>query len=150
MSNDILMMIDEKEQANTRPASQIFKSTVGLTMHNDQLCAVFSTIENRKGYGKQYVPVSELQETLSVLKTARDSGIVNETEEKSTSQIVSESLIESEEGEIRFKTENSKGKKPTLCSDFEDFIGFVDAFESYVPKIISKAESIKNKIGNNK
>jgi len=148
MSNEILMMIDEKEQARTRPASQIFKSSVGLTMHNDQLCAVFSTIENRKGYGKQYVPVSELEATLAVLQEARDSGIINETEEKSTSQIVNESLIESEDGEVRFKTENSKGKKPTLCSDFEDFIGFVNAFEGYVPKIIAKANTVSKKLNN--
>ena len=77
--NDILLtLIDEAEQVRVRPASQIFKSTVGLTMHNDQLCAVFSTIENRKGYGKQYIPVVELQETLAILKDARDNGIVNE------------------------------------------------------------------------
>ena len=68
--NDILMMIDEREQNATRPASQIFKSTVGLTMHNDELCAVFSTVENRKGYGKQYIPVSQLDSTLAVLQEA--------------------------------------------------------------------------------
>ena len=146
MSDNILMMIDEEEQASKRPASQIFKSTVGLTMHNDQLCAVFSTIENRKGYGKQYVPVAELEATLAVLQGARDNGIISETEEKSTSQIVNESLIESEDGEVRFKTENSKGKKPTLCSDFEDFIGFVDEFEKYVPKIIAKANTVSKKL----
>ena len=146
MSDNILMMIDETGEARIRPASQIFKSTVGLTMHNDTLCAVFSTVENRKGYGKQYIPVTELETTLEVLRDARDNGIVSETEEKSTSQIVRESLIESEDNEIRFKTENSKGKKPTLCSDFEDFCGFVSALEEYTPKIIAKAKSVSEKM----
>jgi len=146
MSDNILMMIDETGEARIRPASQIFKSTVGLTMHNDTLCAVFSTVENRKGYGKQYIPVTELETTLEVLRDARDNGIVSETEEKSTSQIVRESLIESEDSEIRFKTENSKGKKPTLCSDFEDFCGFVSALEEYTPKIIAKAKSVSEKM----
>jgi len=144
--NDILMMIDEREQNATRPASQIFKSTVGLTMHNDELCAVFSTVENRKGYGKQYIPVSQLESTLAVLQEARENGIVSEVEEKSTADVVRSSIIESEEGEVRFKTENSKGKKPTLCGDFEDFCGFVDALESYVPKILAKAKSVSTKI----
>ena len=146
MSDNILMMIDEAEQARVRPASQIFKSTVGLTMHNDELCVVFSTVENRKGYGKQYIPVSQLESTLAVLKEAREEGIQSETEELSTSEIVRQSLVESEHNEVRFKTENSKGKKPTLCSDFEDFIGFVDAFEQYTPKIIANAKSVSEKM----
>tara|TARA_R100000152_G_C6737597_1_gene161613 strand:- start:621 stop:1115 length:495 start_codon:yes stop_codon:yes gene_type:complete len=148
MSNNILMMIDDAGEQSTRPASEIFKGSVGLTMHNDELCAVFSTVENRKGYGRQFVPVSELQATLEVLQGARDNGIVNEAEEKSTSEIVKSSLIESEDGEIRFKTEDSKGKKPTLCGDFDDFVGFVNAFESYVPKIISKAQAVQAKLQN--
>tara|TARA_B100000131_G_scaffold297088_1_gene315523 strand:- start:1400 stop:1843 length:444 start_codon:yes stop_codon:yes gene_type:complete len=145
MSNDILMMIDSPEESQ-RSASEIFKSSVGLTMHNDELCAVFSTVENRKGYGRQFVPVQQLEATLAVLQAARDNGIVNETEEKTTSEIVKDSLIESEDNEVRFKTENSKGKKPTLCSDFNDFVGFVNAFEAYVPKIISKAEAVQKKL----
>ena len=146
MSDNILMMIDETGEARIRPASQIFKSTVGLTMHNDTLCAVFSTVENRKGYGKQYIPVADLESTLAVLQNARQNGIQSESEEKTTSQIVRESLVESEYGEIRFKTENSKGKKPTVFSSTEDFSGFVSEFEGYVPKIIAKANSIKDKL----
>ena len=145
MSNDILMMIDEKD-SRVRAASEIFKSSVGLTMHNDELCAVFTTSENRKGYGRQFVPVNELEATLAVLQDARDNGIANEAEQKTTSEIVKSSLIESEDGEIRFKTEDSKGKKPTLCGDFDDFVGFVNAFESYVPKIISKAQAVQKKL----
>tara|TARA_R100000152_G_C6778343_1_gene208927 strand:- start:82 stop:525 length:444 start_codon:yes stop_codon:yes gene_type:complete len=145
MSNDILMMIDEKD-SRVRAASEIFKSSVGLTMHNDELCAVFTTSENRKGYGRQFVPVNELEATLAVLQDARDKGIANEAEQKTTSEIVKSSLIESEDGEIRFKTEDSKGKKPTLCGDFDDFVGFVNAFESYVPKIISKAQAVQKKL----
>jgi len=110
------------------------------------LCAVFTTSENRKGYGRQFVPVNELEATLAVLQDARDKGIANEAEQKTTSEIVKSSLIESEDGEIRFKTEDSKGKKPTLCGDFDDFVGFVNAFESYVPKIISKAQAVQKKL----
>jgi len=146
MSNNILMMIDDSAEKSTRPASEIFKGSVGLTMHNDELCAVFSTVENRKGYGRQFIPVGELTPTLAVLQEARDNGIVNEAEEKSTSDIVKASLIESEEGEVRFKSEDSKGKKPTLCRDFDDFVGFVNAFEAYVPKIIAKAQVVQSKL----
>jgi len=144
--SDILMMIDEKEQSKVRPASEIFKSTVGLTMHGGVLSVVFSTVENRKGYGKQYIPVADLEITLAVLQDARNNGIVNEAEQKSTPDIVRSSLIESEDGEVRFKTENSKGKKPTLCADMNDFIGFVDALEGYTPKIIAKAQAVQEKL----
>jgi len=148
MSDDILMMIDEEQATKTRPASAIFKSTVGLTMHDETLCAVFSTVENRKGYGKQYVPIEELGDTLAVLQDARDNGITTEGEVKSTSQIVRDSLIENDDGEVRFKTEATKGKKPTLCSTFEDFCGFVSALEEYTPKILKKAEKVSKRISN--
>ena len=138
-------MIDEKEQ-RVRNAADIFKSTIGLTVKDGVICAVFSTVENRKGYGRQYIPVAELENVLAVLQDARDSGITNEAEEKTTSQIVRDSLIESEDGEVRFKTENSKGKKPTLCTSGKDFDGFVDEFEGYVPKIIAKAEAVSKKL----
>ena len=144
MSNDIFLL-DETETA-TRSASEIFKSTVGLTMHNDELCVVFSTIENRKGYGKQFIPVSELEQVMAVLQEAKANGIVSEDEELSTAQTVKRSLIEAENGEIRFKTEGSKGKKPTLLQSKEDFDGFVNVLSEYAPKIISKAEAVKSRI----
>ena len=142
--NDVFM-IDENE-SRERSAAEIFKSSVGLTVRDGVLSVVFSTVENRKGYGKQYIPVADLESTLAVLQNARQNGIQSESEEKTTSQIVRESLVESEYGEIRFKTENSKGKKPTVFSSTEDFSGFVSEFEGYVPKIIAKANSIKDKL----
>jgi len=142
--NDVFM-IDENE-SRERSAAEIFKSSVGLTVRDGVLSVVFSTVENRKGYGKQYIPVADLESTLAVLQNARQNGIQSESEEKTTSQIVRESLVESEYGEIRFKTENSKGKKPTVFSSIEDFSGFVSEFEGYVPKIIAKANSIKDKL----
>ena len=142
--NDVFM-IDENE-SRERSAAEIFKSSVGLTVRDGVLSVVFSTVENRKGYGKQYIPVADLESTLAVLQNARQNGIQSESEEKTTSQIVRESIVESEYGEIRFKTENSKGKKPTVFSSTEDFSGFVSEFEGYVPKIIAKANSIKDKL----
>ena len=143
--NDNVFLLNE-EQSATRPASEIFKSTVGLTMHNDQLSVVFSTVENRKGYGKQYIPVSELEQVMAVLQEAKENGIVTEDEELSTAQTVKRSIIESENGEIRFKTESSKGKKPTLLANKKDFDGFVETLSAYAPKIIAKAESVKSRI----
>ena len=144
MNDNIFLLNEESEQ--TRPASEIFKATVGLTMHNDELSVVFSTVENRKGYGKQFIPVSELQSVLLVLEDAKQNGIIAEDEELSTAQTVKRSLIESEEGEIRFKTESSKGKKPTLLQSKADFDQFVDTFSQYVPKILKKAESVQSRM----
>ena len=145
MNKDLFALINETAQITSRPAKDIFKSSVALCMHNEELCIQFSTIENRKGYGKQYVPVSELNEVMSVLLDAKDNGIQSETEKKSTAQIVKESLVENEEGEIRFKSEDTKGKKPTLFTSKEDFDQFVSVMQAYVPKIMAKLEQIRNR-----
>ena len=145
MNKDLFALINETAQIESRPAKDIFKSSVALCMHNDELCIQFSTIENRKGYGKQYVPVSELNEVMSVLLDAKDNGIQSETEKKSTAQIVKESLVENEDGEIRFKSEDTKGKKPTLFTSKDDFDQFVGVMQSYVPKIMAKLKALQNK-----
>lgn len=141
---DIFLL--NEEENTSRSASEVFKATVGLTMHNDELSVVFSTVENRKGYGKQYIPVSELEQVMAVLQEAKANGIIAEDEELTTAQTVKRSLIEGENGEIRFKTESSKGKKPTLLGSKSDFDGFVDTLSAYAPKIIAKAESVRNRI----
>ena len=145
MNKDLFALINESAKIESRPAKDIFKSSVALCMHKDELCVQFSTIENRKGYGKQYVPVSELEQVMAVLLDAKDNGIHSETENKSSSQIVRESLVENEEGEIRFKSEDTKGKKPTLFTSKDDFDNFVSTMQAYVPKIMAKLESLRNK-----
>ena len=145
MNKDLFALINESAQIESRPAKDIFKSSVALCMHNDELCIQFSTIENRKGYGKQYVPVSELEQVMAVLLEAKDKGIQSESEQKSTAQIVKESLVENDEGEIRFKSEDTKGKKPTLFTSKDDFDQFVTVMQSYVPKIMAKLEQLRNR-----
>ena len=145
MNKDLFALINETAQIESRPAKDIFKSSVALCMHNDELCIQFSTIENRKGYGKQYVPVSELEQVMSVLLDAKDNGIQSETEQKTTAQIVKQSLVENDEGEIRFKSEDTKGKKPTLFTSKDDFDQFVSTMQAYVPKIMAKLEQLKNR-----
>ena len=143
MSDDIFLINDKDE--TQRSASQIFKSTVGLTKKDGELVVVFSTTENRKGYGKQYIPVSELEPVLAVLQDAVKNGIEEEDEVLSTSQVVKRSLIQNDDGEIRFKTEQTKGKKPTLIPNEQQFSELVDTIASYTPKIIAKVEALKNK-----
>jgi len=143
MSNDIFLINDIEERQRT--ASQIFKSTVGLTKKNGELVVVFSTTENRKGYGKQYIPVSELESVLAILQEAATKGIEEENEVLTTSQVVKRSLIQNEDGEIRFKTEQTKGKKPTLIPNEEQFADFVNTISQYTPKILAKVQALKNK-----
>ena len=143
MSDDIFLINNKEERQRT--ASQIFKSTVGLTKKNGELVVVFSTTENRKGYGKQYIPVSELEPVLAVLKEAAKNGIEEEDEVLTTSQVVKRSLIQNEDGEIRFKTEQTKGKKPTLIPNEEQFSAFDDVLTDYSPKILAKVQALKNK-----
>ncbi len=143
MSNDIFLINDIEDTQRT--ASQIFKSTVGLTKKDGELVVVFSTTENRKGYGKQYIPVSELESVLSVLQEAAKNGIEEENEVLTTAQTVKRSLVQNDDGEIRFKTEQTKGKKPTLIPNQEQFADLVDTIASYTPKILAKVQALKQK-----
>ena len=136
-----------KKNKRTRSAKEIFSDTLQLVEHDGVLCISFNLVEDRKGYGAQFVPVSELQEFSDVLCMARDNGIANETEQLSTAQILKKSLIETEKGEIRFKTEDTKGKKPTVCSDKEDFDTFVTTFMSVLPAMKSEIQRVQNELG---
>jgi len=44
---------------------------------------------------------------------------------------------------VRFKTEGSKGKKPTLFSDMEDFKGAVEVLASLQELIANKSKDLK-------
>ncbi len=135
-----------KNNKTTRSASQIFRDTLQLCVHNGELCLSFNLVEDRKGYGAQFIPVTEIDEVFKVLSSAKKHGIVNETEQLSTSEILKKSLIETEDGEIRFKTEDSKGKKPTVCSSKEDFNGFVDTLTQMLPEIKKAVEQANKEI----
>ena len=53
--------------------------------------------------------------------------------------------VENEDGEIRFKSEDTKGKKPTLFTSKDDFDQFVTVMQSYVPKIMAKLEALRSR-----
>ena len=142
MSNDTIMLFGSKAET-TRPASAIIKETIGFEKVDGTWYVLFSTVENRKGYGKQRVPVSEYAEFVSVLTDAVNNGIHKEDEVLSCADVVKRSLIESDDGSVRFKTEGSKGKKPTLFSDMDDFSGAVQMLSSIQEMIASKAKDLK-------
>ena len=142
MSDDIFLINEAEDVALS--AGEVFKKTVGLTMKDDNLCVVFSTVQNKKGYGKQYIPVDQLQNVLSVLKDAVENGIHKDTETPTTAETVKRSLIQDDNG-IRFKTEHTKGKKPTLVRSEQDFSDFVSTLETYAPKIQQKVAQLKSR-----
>tara|TARA_B100000427_G_scaffold180064_1_gene149740 strand:+ start:62 stop:502 length:441 start_codon:yes stop_codon:yes gene_type:complete len=143
MTTDKIMLFDDNKQATVRPASEIFASTVGFEWINSELYLVFSTVENRKGYGRQKVRVNELDSVMAVLTNASDNGIHQESATPTAAEVVTRSLVEADSGEVRFKTESEKGKKPTVFSDMEDFRGFVSKLQEYRDAIHKKAEKIK-------
>ena len=142
MSNDTIMLFGAQAQA-TRPASEIIKSSIGFEKLDGVWYVTFSTIENRKGYGRQRIPVTEYEQVIAVLQSAVADGIQQENEELSCVDVVRQSLIEAEDGSIRFKTEGSKGKKPTLFTDADDFAGAVNMLASLSDAIEKKAKTLK-------
>ena len=142
MSDNKVMLFGAKAQA-TRPAKDIIKSTIGFEKIEDEWFVSFSTIENRKGYGKQRIPVAEYADVIAVLQTAVAEGIQREDEELACVDVVRKSLLEAEDGSVRFKTEGSKGKKPTLFTSMDDFAGAVQMLEQLAEPIANKAKTLK-------
>ena len=140
--NNKVLLFGAKAQ-RTRPASEIIKSTIGFEKVDGDWYVSFSTIENRKGYGKQRIPVSQYAEVIAVLQSAVADGIQREDEELACVDVVRKSLIEAEDGSIRFKTEGSKGKKPTLFTNADDFAGAVEMLGGLSEAIDKKAKSLK-------
>ena len=126
-----------------KPSSQVLKETAGFDMVNGKLCFVFSSHEGKRGYGKQAIPVDELDDCLYVLKQAVEQGVNKEDHKYTTSEIIQRSLIKGDDGSIRFKTQGDKGKKPTLCASKEDFADFVKTLEEILPMIQKKIETLK-------
>ena len=138
---DFLKLIED-EDVVARPARDILKSTCGFEILNDTLYFSFRTVEDRRGYGTQRIPISDIDEVLEVLEHASANGITSESAPKSCADIVRESLTVNDNGEVRFKSEGEKGKKPTLFQNLEDFQGFVAEFASLSEKIKAKAAMI--------
>ena len=126
-----------------KTAAQIIKETIGFEKIDNIWYVTFSTIQDRKGYGRQRVPVSDFNDFVMVLQEAVQNGIHNETEDLSCIDVVKKSLVEAEDGSIRFKTEPTKGKKPTLFTNIDDFAGGVDMLASVQELIIKQSEKLK-------
>ena len=140
--SDTIMLFGAKAQ-KSRPASEIIKSTIGFEKLDGLWYVTFSTIENRKGYGRQRIPVAEYKQVIAVLQNAANEGIQKEDEELSCVDVVRQSLIEAEDGSVRFKTEGSKGKKPTLFTNMDDFAQAVEMLAGLSNAITEKAKTLK-------
>lgn len=137
------LLFGNKNAQFVKPSSQVLKETAGFDMVGGKLCFIFSSHEGKRGYGKQAIPVDELDSCLAVLKSAVENGVNKEDHEYTTSEIIQRSLIQGEDGSIRFKTQGDKGKKPTLCVSHEDFTNFVNTLSEILPMIKEKAETLK-------
>ena len=140
-----IMLFGQNAEEVAIPASDMLVKSAGFDYVNDQLCFIFSTSEGKRGYGKQAIPVQNLQESLGVLQSASDNGVMRDDYVPTTSEIIQNSLIlSSEDGSVRFKTQGDKGKKPTYFMSETDFRGFVQKLGELLPTILEKAESIKS------
>ena len=131
------------ENKTSKPASQIIKETIGFENLEGSWFVTFQTIQDRKGYGRQRIPVEDFNEVISVLQDCVKSGIHKEDEVLTCSQVVSKSIVQGEDGTVRFKTEGTKGKKPTLFTSFDDFTNAVKTLSSIQGLIAEKAKDLK-------
>jgi hypothetical protein len=143
MSN-MTMLFENNNPLVSIPASEILVKSAGFDVVNDKLCFVFATSEGKRGYGKQAIPLDELQECYETLKSIADSGVQADDYIPTTAEIIQQSIIlSSEDGTVRFKTQPDKGKKPTHFMSESDFQGFVGKMGELIPAILAKAETLK-------
>ncbi len=140
-----IMLFGQNSEEVAIPASDMLVKSAGFDYVSDQLCFIFSTSEGKRGYGKQAIPVQNLQASFEVLSKASDNGVMRDDYIPTTPEIIQNSIIlSSEDGSVRFKTQGDKGKKPTYFMSETDFRGFVENLGELFPAILEKAESIKS------
>ena len=140
----ITMLFESNNPIVSIPASEILVKSAGFDIIDDTLCFVFATSEGKRGYGKQAIPVDDLQECYETLKSAVENGVKSDDYMPSTPEIIEQSLIlSSEDGSVRFKTQGEKGKKPTHFMSKKDFDGFVGKLGELIPAIQQKASEIR-------
>tara|TARA_A100000172_G_C2992249_1_gene93252 strand:- start:96 stop:560 length:465 start_codon:yes stop_codon:yes gene_type:complete len=140
------MLFEQNNPLVSIPASEMLVKSAGFDVVNGKLCFIFSTSEGKRGYGKQAIPVSDLEECYQTLKTLADQGVKADNYVPTTPEVIQQSLIlSSEDGSVRFKSQPDKGKKPTYFHSESDFQGFVAKFGELLPMIQERGNSL---IGN--
>jgi hypothetical protein len=141
-----LTMLFEKDNALVSiPASEMLVKSAGFDVVNDQLCFIFSTNEGKRGYGKQAIPVDDLEECYEMLQSIAENGVRRDNYVPTTPEVIQQSMVlSSEDGSVRFKTQSEKGKKPTYFMSETDFQGFVQKLGEILPAIQNKADQIKS------
>ena len=138
------MLFGQNSEEVAIPASEMLVKSAGFDVVNDELCFIFATSEGKRGYGRQAIPISNLQESFDVLQNIAENGVVADDYTPTTAEIIQQSIVlNSEDGSVRFKTQGDKGKKPTYFMSETDFRGFVSKLGEILPVIMSKADSIK-------
>lgn len=139
-----IMLFGENAKEVTIPASEMLVKSAGFDVVNGELSFIFATSEGKRGYGKQAIPVSELEDSYLTLQGLADDGINSDDYVPTTAEVIQQSIIlSSEDGSVRFKTQSEKGKKPTHFMSETDFRGFVNKLGELLPAILQKAEQIK-------
>jgi len=143
MSN-FTMLFNKDSEIVSIPASEMLVKSAGFDVVNDKLCFVFATSEGKRGYGKQAIPLEDLEECYLTLSEIADNGVQSDDYEPTTAEIIQQSIIKSsEDGTVRFKTQGDKGKKPTHFMSESDFQGFVQKLGELLPMVLEKANQIK-------
>ena len=136
------MLFEQNSEQVAKPASKVLMESAGFDYVDGELCFIFSTSEGKRGYGKQAIPVKDIDECYQVLSEAADNGVQSEDYVPTTPEIIKKSLIQSEDGSIRFKTQAQKGKKPTYIVSDNHFTAFVSKLGELLPMIKEKANEI--------
>ena len=66
------MLFEQNSEQIAKPASKVLMESAGFDYVDGQLCFIFSTSEGKRGYGKQAIPVIDIDSCYEVLRNAAE------------------------------------------------------------------------------
>ena len=115
MSN-LTMLFEKNSEIVSIPASEMLVKSAGFDIVGDKLCFIFSTSEGKRGYGKQAIPVDQLEECYLTLSEIADNGVMRMIMFQQPLKSYQTLLFFFEDGSVRFKTQGDKERNQLgLC-----------------------------------
>jgi len=126
-----------------KSATEIFQEKFDMARNEEtnKVEMTFNTHKGQKGFGSQVWAIDDMDEITDVLQDLVDNGLEQNTIKTTAESIRSSITLNEEDDTVRFKSDPSKGKRPTLFKDVADFNEFCLFIIENKDKMVAYAHS---------
>lgn len=109
-----------------KSATEIFQEKFDMVRNEEtgDVEMTFNTHKGQKGFGSQVWAIKDMDSITEVLRDLVDNGIEQDIIKTTAESIRTSVTLNEEDNTVRFKSDPSKGKRPTLFKDTADFNEF--------------------------